>query len=84
MNGTWENETPYAQENITAADEAWMAMDISNAFVALTRDEASELGLPRSLPFPWDIKKKDLYLISSIHSIHCLVCFPLLSLSFLS
>lgn len=73
VNGTWELETPYAQENVTAADEEWMAMDISEAFVALTREHAEQLGLPRSLPFPWDNQRKDLYLISSIHSIHCLV-----------
>lgn len=66
-------ETPYAQDNITAADETWMAVDISEAFVALSKEHAHKLGLPPSLPFPWDRQRKDLYLISSIHSMHCLV-----------
>lgn len=73
VNGTWEYETPFAQENVTAADEEWMGIDISEAFVALTKEHAKELGLPPSLPFPWDSQRKELYLISSIHSMHCLV-----------
>lgn len=73
IDGSWESESPYAQDNITAADEEWMAVDISNGFVALTKEHAKDLGLPPSLRFPWDQQHKELYLLTSIHSVHCLI-----------
>jgi hypothetical protein len=81
MNGTWEQDSPYVQEDIEAVDELWKAVDISNGFVAFTKDHAQQLGLPPSLPFPWDPQRKDLYLITSIHSMHCLVPFSVRSVS---
>ncbi|KPI43357.1 uncharacterized protein AB675_7161 [Cyphellophora attinorum] len=69
--GTWEAERVYTQENLTAADEAWLALNIDYAFVALPTDQAREMDLPASLRFPWD-HNKDMYLLSSVHSVHCL------------
>lgn len=62
----------YTQENVTAADEEWLKLNIDYAFVSLTKEDSTAMGLPSSLAFPWDTKKS-LYLLSSVHSIHCLV-----------
>ncbi|KAK5722225.1 hypothetical protein LTR17_014328 [Elasticomyces elasticus] len=69
---TWEASSPYTGPNMTAADQAWLDIDIDYAFVALSNDHSSHLGLLPSLPFPWDRKQKSLYLITSVHSLHCL------------
>lgn len=76
MNGTWEQESVYTQENLTAADEEWLKLNIDYAFVSLTKEDSDAMGLPRSMSFPWDAQKS-LYLLSSVHSVHCLVRLPI-------
>lgn len=80
MNGSWEQESVYAQENLTAADEEWLKLNIDYAFVSLTKQDSDAMDLPRSMSFPWDAKKS-LYLLSSVHSVHCLVSPLILSLT---
>lgn len=80
MNGTWEQESVYTQANLTAADEEWLKLNIDYAFVSLTKQDSDAMDLPRSLSFPWD-SKKSLYLLSSVHSVHCLVRLLILRLS---
>ena len=46
-------------------------MRLNNGFVALDKQHAEQIGLPRSTPFPWD-KGKEIYLVTSYHSMHCL------------
>jgi hypothetical protein len=47
-------------------------MDIDYIVVALEKGYAREKGLPDSANFPWD-PTYSAYMISSLHSLHCLV-----------
>ena len=58
-------------ENEKKADELWEAYTASGV-VALGNNDTETWQLPPSQEFPWD-KDYSLYLISGMHSLHCLV-----------
>ena len=61
------------KENEKAADELWESITTSGV-VALKHSDSAAWELPSAQAFPWD-KNYGLYVVSGIHSLHCLVCF---------
>ncbi|KAI5923508.1 hypothetical protein F4810DRAFT_669144 [Camillea tinctor] len=42
-----------------------------SGIIALTNKEVEDMNLPESQPFPWDSKKKRIYIVNSHHLLHC-------------
>lgn len=69
---TFEAHTPFMSTNSTVANAAWDAVDTNAVALAISRERAHEMGLPPTLPFPWD-HSKGMYFIRGYHYLHGLV-----------
>jgi hypothetical protein len=56
--------------NATEDDALWDMTTYDLGNIALSDDEAKELGLPRAQRWPWD-RTKGIYLINAYHNVHC-------------
>jgi hypothetical protein len=72
MPTVWPDQTPFTVSNITEADRAWSNVDIDHGLLALDKKWAKDQGLPDSVDYPWD-PTYSTYMMTSVHSIHCLV-----------
>ncbi|KAB8262103.1 hypothetical protein BDV32DRAFT_147752 [Aspergillus pseudonomiae] len=67
----WWN-TNYSGENEREVSDLWHN-DIpwESGIIAINKQEASELGLPESQSFPWDVTKA-IYILNAHHILHCI------------
>ncbi|KAL4999598.1 hypothetical protein BDV10DRAFT_184230 [Aspergillus recurvatus] len=64
--------TAYSGENSTLVDALWETeIPWETGIIALTKSEASHMGLPESQPFPWDPLEKSIYIVNAHHILHC-------------
>ena len=72
----WWN-TNYSGENEREVSDLWHN-DIpwESGIIAINKQEASELRLPESQSFPWDVTKA-IYILNAHHILHCIVSHPL-------
>lgn len=71
----WWN-TEYSAENATETElnKLWdTTIPWESGIIALSNEEAEEMDLPDSQPFPWDSKKKKIYIMNAHHLLHCVV-----------
>lgn len=71
----WWN-TDYSAENASEAElnRLWDAtIPWESGIIALSNEEATRMDLPDSQPFPWDAKRKKIYIINAHHLLHCVV-----------
>ncbi|KAI0174124.1 hypothetical protein BJ166DRAFT_492666 [Pestalotiopsis sp. NC0098] len=69
----WWN-TEYSNENATISElnELWDThIPWESGIIAMDKDEARNLGLPDSQPFPWDAGQKSIYIVNAHHILHC-------------
>ena len=70
------DDSPYASDNETLADELWDALNIDHGVIALPDSYVENVNLPQSQRFPWD-RSQGIYLLNAYHNLHCLVrSFP--------
>jgi len=70
----WEESNEYGSGDISQRiDSLWEAIDFDPGMVALDSKYVTKMGLPQSMPFPWDTDKQ-LYLLDGYHNLHCVVC----------
>ncbi|KAL4791756.1 hypothetical protein BDV19DRAFT_392825 [Aspergillus venezuelensis] len=66
--------TEYSSSNETAVDSLWRdSIPWESGIIALTKQEAQRMSLPKSQPFPWDPQEKSIYIINAHHILHCVV-----------
>ncbi|KAH8667644.1 hypothetical protein BGZ60DRAFT_528933 [Tricladium varicosporioides] len=66
-------DSPWNSPNASERNKLWYDDESSDkGIVALDNDEVKAMGLPASQPFPWDSKKKSLFLLNGHHNLHCL------------
>lgn len=73
MSNAWVAHNEFTGDNLTAIDEAWKGVDIDYGLVTLSKTEIESLDLPPSLKFPWDPEGHSIYILTALHSMHCLV-----------
>ncbi|KAI1453657.1 hypothetical protein F4805DRAFT_442653 [Annulohypoxylon moriforme] len=69
----WWN-TEYSSQNASEEelDKLWdSTIPWESGIIALTWEEAREMHLPESQPFPWDSKEKGIYIVNAHHILHC-------------
>jgi len=68
----WTDASRLSSKNETVRDHEWDVIDYDNGVVAVSKEWASEKGLPMGASFPWDTSKA-IYLVNAHHNLHCLV-----------
>lgn len=71
----WWN-TDYSSETAGVAeiDRLWdVNIPWESGIIALQNEEARAMGLPQSQPWPWDSKRKSIYIVNAHHMLHCVV-----------
>ncbi|KAL4955393.1 hypothetical protein BDW69DRAFT_182590 [Aspergillus filifer] len=64
--------TEYSSNNETDVDSLWRgSIPWESGIIALTKQEAQAMNLPKSQPFPWDPQGKSIYIINAHHILHC-------------
>ncbi|PHH90389.1 hypothetical protein CDD83_3839 [Cordyceps sp. RAO-2017] len=68
----WTTEYSNLEAGQQRLDELWdTQVGWEQGIIALENDEARAMGLPESQPFPWDGRRKSIYIVNAHHLLHC-------------
>ncbi len=72
----WNTQYSDVAASESELNELWdVGIPWETGIIALDNEEARVMDLPESQPFPWDSRKKSLYIVNAHHILHCVVSF---------
>ncbi|RYP73135.1 hypothetical protein DL771_003771 [Monosporascus sp. 5C6A] len=68
----WNTQYSDEEESGSELDKLWDAsIPWESGIIALDNEEARVMDLPESQPFPWDGRRKSIYIVNAHHILHC-------------
>ncbi|KAI1856264.1 hypothetical protein JX265_011776 [Neoarthrinium moseri] len=68
----WNTEYSDGETDEAELNRLWdSTIPWETGIIALANEEAAEMGLPDSQPFPWDASRKKIYILNAHHILHC-------------